>query len=126
MLFTEHLQHRKWNKDNLDSFADQIAQLKKRLTTLLSQQAMQHPGKHADVLVQIELRLTKDRAFYATNEEMAEVFLSRRLKQGGEAPVRPVSLSYLSAGFRSFLWFLGPGRQLVEAIRWYGGEGRHR
>lgn len=88
MPFTEHLQHRKLNKDNLNSFADRIAQLKRNLTRLLSQQAVQHPGKHADVLAQIESRLAKNRVFYATNEEIAEAFLSKQLKQGGHASVR--------------------------------------
>jgi hypothetical protein len=94
MLFTEHLQHQKWNKDNLDSFADRIAQLKKSLTSLLSQQAMGHPGKHTDDLAQIESRVAKNRAFYATNEEIAEVFLSKQSKQGGEVSGRLVSLNY--------------------------------
>ena len=120
MPFTEHLQHRTWNKDSLNSFADRIAQLKKSLTRLLSQQAVQHPGKHADVLVQIELRLVKNRAFYATNEEIAEAHLSKQLKQGREASVRSVSLNYLTADFLSFLWLLCPGRPRLEAIRWYG------
>jgi hypothetical protein len=88
MPFTEHLQHPKLNKDNLNSFADRIARLKKSLTSLLSQQAVQHPGKHADVLAQIESRLAKNRVFYYTNEEIAEAFLSKQLKQGGEASVR--------------------------------------
>jgi hypothetical protein len=108
MPFTEHLRHRKWNKDNLNGFADQIAQLKKSLTCLLSQQAVQHPGKHTDVLAQIESRLAKNRAFYATNEEIAEACLSKQSKQGREASVRLVSLNYLTAGFLSFLWLLGP------------------
>jgi hypothetical protein len=125
MLFTEHLRHQKWNKDNLNSFADRIAQLKKSLTRLLSQQAVQHPGKHADVLAQIESRLEKNRAFYATNEEIAEACLSKESKQGGKASVRPVSLNYFTAGFLSFLWLLGPGRPPLEAIRWCGKGGRH-
>jgi len=88
----KHLLHRKWNKDNLNSFADRIAQLKKSLISLLSQQAVQHPGEHTDVLAQIESRLEKNRAFYSTNEEIAEAFLTRPLpvKQHGKAPVRPV------------------------------------
>ena len=94
MSLTERLRHRKWNSDNFDSFADQIAQLKKSLTTLLSQQAVEHPGKHTDVLAQIEPRLVRHLAFYATNEEIAEVFLSKQLKQGGEASGRLVSLNY--------------------------------
>jgi hypothetical protein len=98
MPFTEYLRHR--NKDSFNSFADQIAQLKKGLINLLSQQAVQHPGKHAGDLAKIESRLTKSRAFYLTNEEIAEVFLSEQLKQGGEASVRPVSLHYLTAGRR--------------------------
>jgi hypothetical protein len=118
------MQHQKWNKDNLDSFADRIAQLKKSLTSLLSQQAMAHPGKHTDDLAQIESRLAKNRAFYATNEEIAEVFLSKQPKQGpgGKASVWPVSSNHLRAGFLSFLWLLGPGQPLLEAIRWYGKE----
>jgi hypothetical protein len=121
--FTEHLQYRS-NKDSLNSFAGRIAQLKKSLTRLLSQQAVQHPGKHAEVLVQIELRVSKDRAFYATNEEIAEAFLSIQLKQGRVASVRPVSLNYLTAGFLSFLWLLCTGRPRLEAIPWYGKGGR--
>jgi len=113
MRFTEHLRHWKKNKDCLNSFADRIAQLKKDLTSLLSQQAVQHPGKHTEVLAQIESRLTKNRAFYTTirdaNEEIAEAFLSKQLKQGGEASVRLVSSNYLTVSFLSFLWFLGPG-----------------
>ena len=121
--FTEHMQHQKWNKDNLDSFADRIAQLKKSLTTVLSQQAMEHAGKHTDDLAQIESCLAKNRAFYATNEEIAEVLLSKQPKQGGKASVRPVSLNYLIARFLSFLWLLGPGQPPLEEIRWYGKEG---
>ena len=121
--FTEHLQHQKRNKDKVESFADRIAQLKKSLTSLLSQQAMGHPGKHTDDLAQIESRLTKDRAFYATNEEIAEVLLSKQSKQGGKTPVGLVSLNYLIAGFLSFLWLLGPGQPPLEAIRWYGKGG---
>ena len=123
--FTEHLPHKKQNKDSLKSFADRIAQLKKSLTTLLSQQAVQHPGKHTDVLVQIESRLVKSRTFYATNEEIAEVFLSKQSKKRGKASVRPISLNYLTAGFLNFLWLLGPGRPRLEAIRWYGRGERH-
>jgi hypothetical protein len=85
----KHLLHWKSNKDGLNGFADRIAQLKKDLTSLLSQQAVQHPGKHTDALAQIESRLTENRAFYGTitdaNEEVAEAFLS---KQGGETSVQ--------------------------------------
>jgi hypothetical protein len=97
MPFTEHLRHR--NKDSLDSFAERIAQLKKSLINLLSQQAVQHPGKHAGDLAKIESLLAKDRAFYVTNEEIAEVFLFNQSEQRGKASVRPVSLNYLTAGF---------------------------
>ena len=90
--FTERLRHRKWNSDNFDSFADRIAQLKKSLTTLLSQQTVEHPGKHTDALAQMESHLVRHLAFYATNEEIAEVFLSKQPKQGGEASGRLVSL----------------------------------
>ena len=103
MSFTEHLRQWKSNKDNLNSFADRIAQLKESLTSLLSQQAVQHPGKHTDALAQIESRLAEHRAFYGTirdaNEEIVEALLSKQLKQGGEASVRLVSLNYLKAGF---------------------------
>jgi hypothetical protein len=59
------------------------------MTSVLSQQAVQQPGKHTDVLAQIESRLAKNRAFYASirdaNEEIAEALPSKQLKQGGEA-----------------------------------------
>src|ERR1700733_1730937 len=78
MRLTEHLRHWKRNKDRLNNFADRIAQLKKNLTDVLSQQTVQHPGKHTDVLAQIESCLEKNRAIYATirdaNEELAEAF----------------------------------------------------
>src|SRR6266849_7017550 len=123
MPLTEHLRHWKCNKESLNSFADRIAQLKKSLTDLLSQQTVQHPGKHTDVLAQIESYLEKNRAFYATisdaNEEIAEAFLSKQLKQGGEASVRLVSLGHLTAGFLTFLWLLGRGRPPLDAIRWH-------
>lgn len=129
MPSTEHLRHWKCNKDSLNSLADRIAQLKKSLTDLLSQQAVQHPGKHMDVLAQIELRLEEYRAFYATitdaNEEIAEAFLSKQLKQGREASVRLVSLGYLTASFLSFLQLPGPGRPPLKTIRWYGRRGLH-
>ena len=103
MPFTEHLQHWKRNKDSLDSFADRIARLKKSLTSLLSQQAVRHPGEHTDVLTQIESRVEKNRAFYAairdTNEVVAEASQSGQLKQGGKASDRLVSLNYSTAGF---------------------------
>ena len=96
ILFTDHLLDWKGNKDQLDGFADRIAQLKNDLTSLLSEQAVPHPGKYADALAQIESRLTENRAFYGTimdaNEEAAEVLLS---KQGLDAPVR-VSSNFLS------------------------------
>ena len=96
ILFTDHLLDWKGNKDQLDGFADRIAQLKNDLISLLSEQAVPHPGKHADALAQIESRLTENRAFYGTimdaNEEAAEVLLS---KQGLDAPVR-VSSNFLS------------------------------
>ncbi|KAH9994637.1 hypothetical protein BJV77DRAFT_293127 [Russula vinacea] len=85
----KHLLNWKGNKDQLNGFGDRIAQLKKDLTSVLSQQAVPHPGKHADALAQIESRLTENRAFYGTitdaNEEVAESLLS---KQGGDASVR--------------------------------------
>lgn len=103
MPFPEHLQNWKRNKDSLKSFADRIEELKSSLTSLLSQQAVQHPGNHTEVLAQVESRLEKSRAFFATirdaNEEIAEAFLSKQLKQGGLASVRLVSLNYLTAGF---------------------------
>ena len=87
----------KGNKDQLNGFADRIAQLKNDLASLLSQQAVPHPGKHADALAQIESRLTENRAFYGTimdaNEEAAEALLS---KQKWDAPVQLVSSNYLS------------------------------
>jgi hypothetical protein len=82
------------------------------MTSVLSQQAVQHPGMHTDVLAQIESRLAKNRAFYASirdaNEEIAEALPSKQLKQRGEASVRPVSLDYLTVdtGFPSFLRLL--------------------
>jgi hypothetical protein len=97
ILFTDHLLDWKGNKDQLDGFADRIAQLKNDLISLLSEQAVPHPGKHADALAQIESRLTENRAFYGTimdaNEEAAEVLLS---KQGWDAPARLVSSNFLS------------------------------
>ena len=105
--FVEHLQNWKRNKDSLKGFADRIEELKKSLISLLSQQAVQHPGNHTDVLAQVESRLEKSRTFYATirdaNEEIAEAFLSKQLKQGGLASVRLVSLNYFIAGFLGFL-----------------------
>lgn len=90
------------------------------MISLLSQQAVQHPGKHADVLAQIESRLAKHRTFYASlrdaNEETPEVPPSGQLKRG-DAPVQPVSLDYLIAGFPSFLRLLDPGCPPVEAAR---------
>jgi hypothetical protein len=114
----------KGNKDRLNGFGDRIAQLKKDLTSVLSQQAVPHPGKHADALAQIESRLTENRAFYGTitdaNEEVAESLLS---KQGGDASVRLVSSNFLSA-LQEFLWLFGPGRHPLEAAGWCSG-GRH-
>ena len=124
MPFTEHLEYRKRNKDNLNSFAYRVAQFKRSLISVLSQQPVQHPGKHMDALTQIESRLVQNRAFYATNEEIAEVYICKQSKRA-EVSVRPVSLNYLTAGFLSFLWLLGLGRPPFEAIRWYGREGRH-
>jgi hypothetical protein len=46
MPSTEHLLHWKSNKDSLNGFADRIAQLKEGLTSVLSQQTVQHPGEH--------------------------------------------------------------------------------
>ena len=106
MPFTEHLRHWKTNQERLDGFADQIAKFKRSLTSLLSQQAVQHPGKHADTLALIESRLVENRAFYATirdaNEEIVEAFLSKQLKQGGEASIRLVSLNHFTRR-RAFL-----------------------
>ena len=97
ILFTDHLLNWKGNKDQLNGFADRIAQLKNDLASLLSQQAVPHPGKHADALAQIESRLTENRAFYGiimdANEEAAEALLS---KQGWDAPIQLVSSNYLS------------------------------
>jgi hypothetical protein len=124
MPFTERLPNRKWNNDSFDSFADRIAQLKKRLINLLSWQAVEQPGNHTDVLAKLEPRLARNRAFYATNE-VAEVFLSKESKQGGEESGRLVSLNYVTAGFLSFLWLRGPGWPPLEAIRWYGKGGCH-
>jgi hypothetical protein len=91
------------------------------MTSLLTQQAVQHPGKHADVLAQIESRLAKNRAFYSTvkdaSEEIAEARPSKQLKEKEEASVRPVRLDYLTAGLPSFLRLLGPGWPAVEADR---------
>ena len=96
MPFAEHLLNWKSNKDGLNGFADRIAQLKNGLTSLLSQQAVQHPGNHTDALAQIESRLTENRGFYGTirdaNEEIAEAFLSN---QGKEASSRLVSSNFL-------------------------------
>jgi hypothetical protein len=123
MLFTEHLLNWKNNKDGLNGFADRIAQLKKDLTSVLSQQATPHPGKHADALAQIESHLTEDRAFYGTitdaNEEVAESLLS---KQGGDASVRLVSSNFLSS-LQAFLF--GPGRHPLEATGRCSGGGYH-
>lgn len=119
--FIEHLQRQTCNKDSLNSFANRIAQFKKSLIRILSQQAVQHPGKHADVLVQMESRLAKNRAYYATNEEISETFISIQLKRGKETSVRSVSLKYLTTGFLGFLWLLCPGRPRLEAILWYAG-----
>jgi len=119
--------HWKSNKDGLNGFADRIAQLKKDLTSLLSQQAVQHPGKHTDALAQIESRLTENRAFYGTitdaNEEVAEAFPS---KQRGEASVQLVSSNFLST-LRAFLWLFDLGRQWqsLEATGRCSGGGRH-
>ena len=100
MPSTEHLLHWKSNKDSLNGFADRIAQLKKGLTSVLSQQAVQHPGEHTAALAQIESRLAENRAFYATirdaNEEIAEAFLSN---QGGQASARLVSSNSLPRVF---------------------------
>lgn len=124
MPFKEHLLHWKSNKDSLNGFADRIAQLKKGLTGLLSQQAVQHPGEHAVALEQIESRLADHREFYASirdaNEEIAEAFLSN---QGGQASSRLVSSNFLSASF--FLSLVGPRRQTLEATGRCGGGGRH-
>ena len=124
--FTEHLLHWKSNRNGLNGFADRIAQLKKDLTSLLSQQAVPHPGKHADALAQIESRLTENRVFYGTimdaNEEIAESFLS---KHGGEASVRLVSLNFLFPVSELFLRLLGPGRHPLEATGWCSGGERH-
>jgi hypothetical protein len=124
MPSTEHLLHWKSNKDGLNGFADRVARLKNDLTSLLSQQAVPHPGKHSDYLAQIESRLAENRSFYATirdaNEEIAEAFLSN---QGGGASARLVSSNPLSAGFSYGL--LGPGRQPLEATGRCGGGGRH-
>jgi len=120
MSFTEHLRHWKTNQERLDGFADQIAKFKKSLTRLLSQQAVQHLGKHTDTLVQIESRLVENRAFYATirdaHEETVEISISKQLKQGGGAQV--VSSNYLAAGLFGFLWLFGPGQPPLEATRW--------
>ncbi len=120
MPFTEHLRHWKTNQERLDGFADQIAKFKRSLTSLLSQQAVQHLGKHTDTLVQIESRLVANRAFYATirdaHEETVEISISKQLKQGGGAQV--VSSNYLAAGLFGFLWLFGPGQPPLEATRW--------
>lgn len=60
------------------------------------------------------------------NEENAEPLLSKQLKQGAEVPdtVRVVSLIYLTMGFLSFLWLLGPGRPPFKATLW-NCRGRH-
>ena len=118
MPFTENLRQWRWNRDNINSFGDRIAHLKESLTSLLSQQAVQHPGKHADVLIEIGSRLATYRAFFATNEEIAEAFLSKQLKQKGKTSVRLVILNYLRAVFLTFLSLLGPGPPPPEAIRW--------
>ena len=90
--FTEHLLRWNSNKDRLSGFADRVAELRKDLIGLLSQQATQQPWKHADALATIEPRLAPNRAFYGSiydaNEEIARAFTS---KHGGESAVQIVS-----------------------------------
>jgi len=94
----EHLLRWNSNKDSLNGFVDRIAELKRDLGGLLSQQATQHPWKHANALAQIESRLVSNRAFYATihdaDEEVAQAFSS---KHGGEADIQFVSGNILSS-----------------------------
>ncbi|KAH9955735.1 hypothetical protein BC827DRAFT_1378888, partial [Russula dissimulans] len=96
----EHLLHWKNNKDNLNRFTYRIEWLKRDLIGLLSQQAVHHPGQHADTLAQIESQLLQNRAFYYSirdaNEEFAEAFVSNH---GGEATVQTVSSIRSSMGF---------------------------
>jgi hypothetical protein len=100
MPLTEHLLHWKSNKDNLNRFTYRIEWLKRDLIGLLSQQAVPHPGQHADTLAQIESQLLQNRAFYYSirdaNEEFAEAFVSN---YGGEATVQTVSSIRSSMGF---------------------------
>jgi hypothetical protein len=94
----EHLLRWNSNKDSLNGYVDSIAGLKRDLGGLLSQQATQHPWKHANALAQIESRLVSNRAFYATihdaDEEVAQAFSS---KHGGDADVQFVSCNILSS-----------------------------
>ncbi|KAH9960632.1 hypothetical protein BC827DRAFT_1342739, partial [Russula dissimulans] len=96
----KHLLHWKSNKDNLNRFTYRIEWLKRDLIGLLSQQAVPHPGQHADTLAQIESQLLQNRAFYYSirdaNEEFAEAFVSN---YGGEATVQTASSIRSSMGF---------------------------
>ncbi|KAI9451851.1 hypothetical protein F5148DRAFT_531517 [Russula earlei] len=85
----KHLLHWKNNKESLDRFADRIEQLRRDLIGLLSQQAVQQPSKHVEILAQLESQLSGNRAFYSSirdeKEDIVEAFLSNH---GGEAAVR--------------------------------------
>jgi len=121
----EHLLRWNSNKDSLNGFVDRIAELQRDLGGLLSQQAAQHPWKHANALAQIEARLVSNRAFYATihdaDEEVAQAFSS---KHGGEADVQFVSCNILSS-IVLLLMFLDLGRQALETTGWIGGGRCH-
>jgi hypothetical protein len=53
------------------------------------------------------------------NEEIVEPLLPKQLKLGEDASVSSI---YLTTGFLSFLWMLGPGRPALEATRWHDRE----
>jgi hypothetical protein len=50
------------------------------------------------------------------NEEIVEPLLLKQSKLGRDASVSSI---YLTTGFLSFLWMLGPGRPPLETTSWY-------
>ncbi|KAI0288320.1 hypothetical protein BC826DRAFT_1039151 [Russula brevipes] len=95
----KHLLNWESNKGDLKTFAERIARLRQDLIGVLSQQAVQHPGKHIDTLAQIESRLASNRVFYATiadaNEDIAEAFSSKN-RGGSGAPIDGALLKKLA------------------------------